>query len=76
MEFAEQNHLIKSESRRKEYYFEYGYSGTTYEDARRTCRRKGAGWDVASFQAKPSYGKDRKFATSGQVYDKSVANIV
>ena len=80
IEFTQQNQQIKGESRKKEYYFSYDYTETTYEDARRTCRRKGDGWDVASFQAKPSYefvdhtGMTR-FARRGGIYDKSVANI-
>ena len=81
-EFGDQggvNHLNEGESRKKEYYFEYEYTGTTYQQARRICRGKGGGWDVASFQAKPSYEKDpsgrMRFARGGWVYDKSVENI-
>jgi len=78
IEFGEQNHLNKGESRKKEYYFSYEYTGTTYQEARRICRGKGGGWDVASFQAKPSQEKylgRMRFARGGWVYDKSVANI-
>ena len=54
-------------------------SGITYEEARKICRGKGDGWDVASFQAKPSYELDHtgmtRFARGGWTYDNSVANI-
>ena len=79
IDFDQQNKLIKSESRKKEYYFSYDYTETTYEEARRICRGKGDGWDVASFQAKPSYELDHtgmtRFARGGWTYDNSVANI-
>ena len=78
-EIDQQNHLIKGESRKKEYYFSYDYTGKTYEEARKICRGKGDDWDVASFQAKPSYELDytgmTRFARRGLTFDKSVENI-
>ena len=51
VEFPENRHLIKSESRRKQYYFNYYQTGTDYYDARKKCQDKGTGWDLANFQA-------------------------
>jgi len=49
VEYPEDRHFIKSQSRRKQYYFNYYQTGTTYEDARRICQSMGDGWDVADF---------------------------
>ena len=51
VEFPEDRHLIKSQSRRKQYYFHYYQTGTTYGAAKIRCQDKGAGWDLANFQA-------------------------
>ena len=79
IEFTQQNQLIKGESRKKEYYFSYDYTVKTYKEARKICRGKGDGWDVASFQAKSSYELDytgmTRFARRGLTYNKSVENI-
>ena len=73
-------HLVKSESRRKQYYYNYDFTGKTYEGAKKICRGQGVGWKVASFQALPSYQLDRQnkkvFAESGEVHEESVINIV
>ena len=81
VEFPEDRHLIKSQSRRKTYYYNYYQTSTTYYDARRICQSKGDGWDVASFQAAPNYylnheGNSVKGQTwiSGD-YEKSVRNV-
>ena len=66
VEYPEDRHLIKSQSRRKKYYYNYYQYGTTYEDARRICQSKGDGWDVANFQA---------LSPKGESYDISVKNI-
>jgi len=67
VEYPEDRHMIKSQSRRKQYYFNYYQTGTYYEDARKICQSKGSGWDVASFQAVPSF--------KNSDYDKAVLNI-
>ena len=68
MEYPEDRNMIKSQSRRKTYYYNYYQTGTTYEDARKVCQTMGDGWDVANFQAVPSYMHSK--------YDKAVLNIV
>ena len=72
-------HLVKSESRRKQYYYNYDFTGKTYEEAKKICRGEGKGWKVANFQTKPSYQLDHQnkkvFAKSGEVYEQSVRNI-
>jgi len=62
VEYPEDRHMIKSQSRRKKYYFNYYQYATTYEDARKSCQSRGDGWDVADFQAVPwkTYGDSVK----------------
>ena len=68
--------MIKSESRRKQYYYNFDQTGTSYENARRICKSMGTGWDVAGFQSDPSYTwKNFAYRTEGKVYEKSVRNI-
>ena len=43
--------LSKNYSRTTEYYFNYGYTGTTYYNAEHTCMNHGRGWKLATFQA-------------------------
>ena len=79
IEFPEDKHLIKSESRRKQYYYDYYQTETSYEVARKICKSRGDGWDLASFQAKPYIDRclERSYcsATNLDSYDKSVKNI-
>ena len=82
VEFPEDNHLIKSESRKKQYYFNYYQTETTYKDARKVCQSRGNGWDLAAFQTKPilflwyDYDKARwQLSYYQDDYDKSVKNI-
>ena len=53
IEFPEDRHLIEKESRRKQYYYDYYQTATTYDDARKICQDRGEGWDLAGFQAIP-----------------------
>ena len=66
-EVTEDRHLIKTQSKRKKYYYNYYQYSTTYEEASRICKSKGIGWDVASFQA--------VYATEGDLYERSIKNI-
>ena len=83
IEFPEDKHLIKSESRKKQYYYNYYQTGTTYKDARKICQSRGEGWDLASFQAKPYkyllYNNEKGnwwwYYSSYDDYYKSVQNI-
>jgi len=67
VEYPEDRHMIKSQSRRKLYHFNYYQTGTTYDDARKVCQIMGNGWDVANFQTVPSLEHSE--------HDKAILNI-
>ena len=82
VKFPEDRHLIKNESRRKKYYYNYYQTLTTYEGARKICQDRGKGWNLASFQAKPIlqyyYNIDRNgwsFTINNKTHNKSIENI-
>lgn len=81
VEYPKERQMILFATKRKQYYFNYEYTGTTYENARTICRNRGEGWDLATFQVRPRYERDDPrsklfFENWGPAYDKCLKNIM